>query len=45
MRLILAVVFVLATVALILISTQDDVAMKQCELTYSHDVCFQLLNR
>lgn len=41
-----ATVVVLALVAvLVWISSSHSEAMKQCEQTYSHDVCFQLLNR
>lgn len=37
---------VLALLALLVwISSGHDEAMRQCEQTYSHDVCFQLLNR
>lgn len=30
---------------LLWISSGQEEAMKQCEQAYSHDVCFQLLNR
>lgn len=40
----MVIVLILVGIVAALSSGHED-AMKQCEQAYSHDVCFQLLNR
>lgn len=40
----LVIVLALAIAALIYISSEQNEAMAECQRTYSHDVCFDLLN-
>lgn len=44
MKMFLAIVLAAAVVLLIVISSGQNDAMLDCERTYSHDVCFDLLN-